>query len=229
LKGIAKGARKANNKFGAALEPFSRVSLVIYKKENRDLHLISQCDCIESYRKLHDNLGRISAGLAVLELVDMLVHGEEENQPLFSLLVETLSTLNNTGKNFQSLQRAFQLKCAAMFGFAPSLEVCAACGRRLDSDVPMSHVDFQLMNGAIICSQCRRGRRGGNPPAQLTISAPALRVLQRFLSASTDRIPAVSYNDQIGNELDEALRLYLRYHFDHAKELMAVRLFKSIV
>jgi DNA repair protein RecO (recombination protein O) len=229
LKGIAKGARKANNKFGSGLEPFSRVSLVIYKKENRDLHLISQCDCIESYRKLHDNLERISAGLAVLELVDTLTHGEEENEPLFSLLVGTLSALNGAGRNFQSLQRAFQLKCAVIFGFAPSLEVCASCGRQLGSEEPLSHVGFQLSDGAIICSHCKRGGKGGNLATQMTISAPALRVLQRFLSAPTERIPAVSYNDQIGNELDEALRLYFRYHFDHARELKSVKLFKSIV
>ena len=42
LKGIAKGARQMKSKFGAALEPITRVSLVLYKKEHRDLQLISE-------------------------------------------------------------------------------------------------------------------------------------------------------------------------------------------
>ncbi len=228
LKGVAKGARKPNNKFGAALEPFTRVSLVVYRKENRDLHLISQCDSIELYRKLNDDLGRMSAGLAVLELVDRLTHGEEENLSLFTLLTDTLSTLNATTKNCESVQRAFQLKCTALFGFAPSLDVCAVCGRSLGADAPIARVGFQLSDGAIICPECWRGRRSGGSPFQMTISAPTLRVLQKFLSASMDRIPAVALNEQVGNELDEALRLYFRYHFEHARDLRAPKLLKSI-
>ena len=228
LKGIAKGARKPNNKFGSALEPFTRVSLVVYRKENRDLHLISQCDSIDSYRKLNDDLGRISAGLAVLELVDRLTHGEEENASLFALLTDTLSTLNDTTRNCQSLQRAFQLKCTALFGFAPALEACAACGRSLGAGELIARVGFQLTDGAIICPECWRSRRTGGSPFQMTISAPALRVLQRFLSASMNRIPAVVYNEEVGNELDEALRLYFRYHFEHANELRSLKLIKSI-
>ena len=49
LKGIAKAARRSNNKFGSSLEPLSHVMLVVYKKDHRDLHLISQCDSIQSF------------------------------------------------------------------------------------------------------------------------------------------------------------------------------------
>lgn len=229
LKGIAKGARRAKNKFGSSLEPFSLVSLVIYKKENRDLHLISQCDCIESYQKIHDDLERISAGLSVLELVDQLAHSEEENSALFSLLVETLATLNNTGKNFQSLHRAFMLKGAALFGFTPSLNVCAVCGRSLVGNETLSLVGFQLAKGAIICTQCRAGVKPGYLSDHITISASTLRVLQHFLSSSTEHIPVVSYNERTGNELDETLRLYFRYHFDQSKDLRSAKMFNSII
>ncbi len=228
LKGIAKGARRANNKFGSALEPFSLVSLVFYRKENRELHLISQCDSIDSYRKLHDDLDRLMAGLAVLELVDRLTHGEEENQPLFALLSETLSALNEAARNYQSLQRAFQLKCAALFGFAPALDVCGVCGRSLTGDEALAQVGFQLTDGAIVCTACLRSRKMAASPVQLTISAPALRILQKIASAPMDRVPAVVYNDRVGNELDEALRLYFRYHFEYAKDLRSLNLLKSI-
>ncbi len=228
LKGIAKGARKLNNKFGSALEPFSRVVLVVYKKDNRDLHLISQCDALEAYRKIHDHFDRISAGLAVLELVDQLTHGEEENPEMYALLTRTLGVLNDAERNFPSIRRAFQLKCAILFGFAPSLNVCSECGRSLVSGEPLSAVGFQLTDGAIICSTCKKTMKPGNTYAEITLSAPAFRILQQFADSSVELMTAITYHENVGNELDDALRLYFRYHFDHARELKSVKLSKSI-
>jgi DNA repair protein RecO (recombination protein O) len=60
LKGIAKGARSANNKFGSSLELMTHSMLLIYKKEHKDLHLISQCDAINSYRNISNDLDRMT-------------------------------------------------------------------------------------------------------------------------------------------------------------------------
>ncbi len=116
LNGIAKGARSAKNKFGSALEPLTHSMLVLYKKEHRDLHLISQCDAIDSFRNFTEDLDRMSIGLAVLELVNQLTHDEERKPALFPLLLETLSALNSSTKNYETYLQAFRLRLAALFG-----------------------------------------------------------------------------------------------------------------
>ncbi len=226
LKGIAKGARRANNKFGSSLEPFSRVDLVVYKKENRDLHLVSQCDSIESFRRIPEDLDRISSGLSVLELVDQITHGEDEHAALFELLVETLLALNAAERNSQSLRRAFTLRCAALFGYTPALDVCSECGRSMLAGEDFALVGFQPASGAVVCTQCRR--KTGPLPGMVTIEGATLNTLQRFLSLPMEQIPAITYTERTGNELDETLRLYFRYHFDQARELRSMKVFKSV-
>jgi DNA repair protein RecO (recombination protein O) len=229
LKGIAKGARRSDNKFGSALEPMSYVALVLYKKEHKDLHLISQCDSITTYRGIQEQLEKMSAGFSVLELVDQLAHEEEENASLFGLLEQTLAALNEASRNVSSLPRAFQIRLAALLGYAPSLDFCAECGTTLIDNERLTTVGFQLMNGAVTCTQCTTAGKAKNRIGYSTISAPTLQILRRFLSSGTDRITSIVYNDRVGNELDDTLRLYLKYHFDQMRDLRSPHMFKSIV
>lgn len=229
LKGIAKGARRRGNKFGASLEPMSYVTLVLYKKEHRDLHLISQCDQIRSFGTLQDSIEKMSAGLSVLELVDGLSHEEEENHALFSLIVETLSVLDSSSRNYQSLARSFQLKLASLLGYAPSLNVCVQCGKPLGEDNSRTGVGFQLTDGAVQCSDCTKLTGSRRPLGYRHVSAPAYRIMQRFLSSKTENVATIACNESVGNEIDETLRLYFRYHFEHMRDLKSVQIFKSIV
>lgn len=229
LKGIAKGARRSGNKFGSSLEPLSYVALVLYKKEHRDLHLISQCDSIDSFPTIHDSLEKISVGLLILELIDRLAHDEEENPALFSVLVESLRELDRSRKNFQSFGRSFQIRCASLLGYAPSLDSCAECRKSLTEHEQHSSVGFHLVNGAILCAECYKKIAGTLVVGYRTLSAPAHRIMQRFLSSRIDSIPSIVYNESVGNEIDETLRLYLRYHFDNLRDLKSTQIFKSIV
>ena len=45
---VVKGVRRTKSRFGARLEPFFRVSLVIYEGRG-DLHTVTQAQCVESY------------------------------------------------------------------------------------------------------------------------------------------------------------------------------------
>ncbi len=228
LKGIAKGARRKGNKFGSSLEPLSYVSLVLYKKEHRDLHLISQCDSMDSFSTIHDSVEKMSVGFLVLELTDRLAHDEEEHSAFFSVLLDTLAELDRSSKNGQSLGRSFQIRCAALLGYAPSLEVCAECGKRLSEREQPSKVGFHLMNGAVVCADCYKQIAGQQTIGYRALSAPAHRILLRFLVSRIDSIPSIVYSETVGNEIDETLRLYLRYHFDNLKHLKSTQIFRTI-
>lgn len=227
LKGVAKGSRRAKNKFGAALEPLSHVSLVLYRKEHQDLSLVSQCDAIRSFGTVQLDMERLSVGLSVLELVDQLAHEQEENEALFALLVRTLEALERAPKQAQTLFRAFQIQVASLLGFAPSLEVCRDCKRSMSDVEGFGSLAFHHLNGAIICSNCRKERVAEMKSGYSVISPSTFQLLRRFLSVSTESLSNLSYNEQVGNELDETLRLYLRNHFEHLKPIRSLQMFKS--
>ncbi|MCX6121564.1 MAG: DNA repair protein RecO [Ignavibacteriales bacterium] len=230
LKGIAKGARTAKNKFGSSLEPMSRSMLVIYKKEHRDLHLISQCDAIDSFKNLTEDLDRMTTALSVIELMNQVTHEEERNPALFALLVETLSALNSSSKNYSSYLHAFRLRLASLFGYAPNFEVCNECGNSLIMGNGEKQFAFQVARGAVFCNRCCMPNDSfmsmrNESVAFVSISAQGLQIVRRLLNAQMSSLGNLEFDMQVGNQIDELLRLYLRYHFEGLKPLKSTELF----
>ena len=232
LKGIAKGARSAKNKFGSALEPMNRSMLVLYKKEHRDLHLISQCDTVEFYKNLVEDLNRMSTALGILELVNQVTHDEERKPELYDLLVETLQALDSSKKNFLTYLQAFKLKLAAIFGYAPNFNQCNECGEPIVIGNGEKRFAFQIARGAIYCNRCSMHKVSskigmGYPSTITSLSAPGLQIVRRFLNAQTLSLSNIEYDERIGNEIDELLRLYLRYHFEGLKPLKSIEILNN--
>jgi DNA repair protein RecO (recombination protein O) len=243
IKCVAKGARQRKNKFGAGLEPITSVMLVLYKKELRDLQLVSQCDAIKTYRNTHSDLDRMAVALSTLELVNQLVHEEEESEPLYQLLVETLDEIEKAARNVLNLFFAFEIRCAALFGFAPDFTSCSVCGRWLDEIVGDGSVLFQLARGSVVCGACATAA-SGRPPLRergsvgfvpkrdtgegsVRVSVGILKVLHRLLTARLDSIPLIELPASTGNEIDGTLRLYLRQHFEDLKPIKSLEMLKS--
>lgn len=248
LKGVAKGARQVKSKFGAALEPMTNVSLVLYKKEHRDLQLISQCDIIKAYKKINSEFDRMTVALSVLELINQLAHDEEENPPLYALLVETLDQLERASKNLINLFYAFELRLTGLFGFGPALDACSHCGRQVEEFASEGSVTFQLSRGGILCQHCgklaklhsdanvfpnspssSKREMVGRSEANVRISVRGLKVMQRLFTAKLDSVASLEYSTATGNEIDGTLRLYLRQHFEDLKPLKSQELLRNSV
>jgi DNA repair protein RecO (recombination protein O) len=246
VKCIAKGARQLKSKFGAGLEPITNVSLVLYKKEHRDLQLVSQCDAIKTYNSIHGELERMAVALAVLELVNHLVHDEEGNDALYDLLVKTLDEIERARKNFLNLFFAFEIRCASLFGFSPDLEKCFNCGRGLDDIGVDGSAIFQMSKGAVVCARCGgqagtaktssllRGKamRGDlaarkADEGNMRVSVGTLKVLHRLLTARLDSVPTIELTTAAGNEIDGTLRLYLRQHFEDLKPIKSLDILRN--
>jgi DNA repair protein RecO (recombination protein O) len=243
IKGIAKGARQMKSKFGAALEPLSAVSLILYKKDQRELQLISQCDLLKTYKNIHSELDRLAVGLSIIELLNQLTHDEEGNDALYTLLVQSLDELDRAQRHFMNFFLAFELRCASVLGFMPSLDACQGCGRKLDDLVDEDSAVFQSGKGAIICSRCwesktvvrngalRAGRTGVTgtftDEGNIRVSIGVLKALQRLLNAPLESIGSLDLGSSLGNEIDGTLRLYLRQHFEDLKPIRSFDMLKK--
>ncbi len=230
VKGIAKGARASKNKFGSSLEPLTKALLVFYKKEHRELHLISQCDAIDSFRHISEDLDRMSAGLAVLELVDQVTHDEERKPALYDLLIDILAALDCSDKNFSIYLDAFRLKLVTVFGFAPNFETCGVCGQPLAAVGGENRFEFQIARGAVLCDRCSADRPNqskefGQFSGSASLTYGVLRAARQLLRARATELSEMEYDEKTRNELDAILRLYMRYHFEGLKPLNSLTMF----
>ena len=226
---IAKGARSAKNKFGSSMEPLTHSLVVLYKKEHRDLHLISQCDALKTFKNIGKDLERLTIGLAIAEFLYRIAHNEEKNELLFDLIIESLTALDAEPKTPMIHLHAVHLRTAILFGYSPALNFCSICGKELLGGSGEYRYAFQIARGAVFCNVCMSPEgtsSGGQASEQMmvTVSAPALQLLRRCSTSAMLSLNFLVVDPKVGNELEEILRFYLQYHFEQYKSMKSLDL-----
>lgn len=204
---IANGARKAKNKFGSALEPMSCSTLTFYKRNGKDLHTLSGAETSVSLRNLMESFDRITAGLAMCEIIYTTQVHEEQNIAIFTLLKNALIALNASDGNEQTLVLWFQAHYAALLGFRITPETCAASGEAVQpSDAPT--FTLSLADGAPYSPAFARLNTG------FQVDAGTLAVLQRLMRIPPEQALLLVLSPRQQSQLEDFLTMYYQFHLD---------------
>lgn len=144
IRAVAKGVRKTKSRYGGRLEPFSHVSLVLWKGKS-DLHTITQAEVLESFRPVKEDLDLYSLGSVMLEACDRVVQESESAARVLDLLLGSMRRLSEDRSPL--VLAGFLLNLSSVAGFAPSMDRCAECSR------PASW--FSPGQGGAVCPNCR--------------------------------------------------------------------------
>ena len=191
IRAVAKGVRKTTSKFGARLEPTSRVALQCYK--GRELDIVTQAESLETHRALREEYTLYTHAVPMLEAVDGVAQEREPNPALYRMLSGALHTLA-TGRS-PLVTPAFFWKLLSLEGFHPVLDHCARCGEEPDDDL----VAFDLEEGGTLCRSCARG--GGRP-----LAPDGLDLMRRMLGGGLNRM----LSEDVGPAAHEVEHLGIR-------------------
>ena len=152
---LAKGARGTKPKFGASLQPMSHSHFIFYKKDNRDLQLLSQADLVTEFRQVTENPTKTALGFIMIEIVNAITQGEERQPKLFALLRTSLEMLNGIRQNTGNIGVRFLMDISAAEGFGIDFDNCLECRRSLaDADEFRKEYSFDTLSGGFYCPEC---------------------------------------------------------------------------
>ena len=143
VRAVAKGIRKTRSRFGARLEPFTHVSLLLYR--GKSLDTVTQAEIISPFVTLRGTFDLIAAGETMVEATDKVAEEHERNVRLFLLLLAGMRALDRRPRDPAAVAEAFLLRLLSLSGFHPSLSACAVCGS------PGPHEWFAAGQGGIVC------------------------------------------------------------------------------
>src|SRR5580693_3884904 len=128
VRAVAKGVRRTKSRWGARLEPFTHVDLMLHV--GRSLDVITQAEVIRPYGEpLISDYPRYTAGVAMLETAEKLTPVEKEpSLRQLLLLIGGLRSLGEREHDSRLVLDAYLLRSLAVAGYAPALEECARCG-----------------------------------------------------------------------------------------------------
>jgi len=170
---IAKGVRKTKSRFGARLEPFSHVELLLHQGTG-ELHTVTGVSLVDAHRPTREDPYRLSVGLVGAEAMLRLFVEEERNERAFEALTRFLAATDSIPAGSRGraaldpLALGFQLKLLWLSGYVPHLESCVECGSA------EALVGYLPQSGGAVCSPCA-------PDATVFLSPEGFRALHALL------------------------------------------------
>jgi DNA repair protein RecO (recombination protein O) len=202
IRAVAKGVRRTKSRFGARLEPFTHVDLMLHA--GRSLDVITQAEVIRPYGEpLAGDYPRYTAGVAMLETAERFTPVEKEpalRQLL--LLIGGLRALSGGEHAPGLVLDAFLLRSLAVAGYAPALQECARCGtpgERLPA--------FAVAAGGMVCASCR-------PPGAASPAAPTVALMFALLRGDWDSADRSERRHRV--ECSGLVAAYLQWHLEHS-------------
>src|SRR4029079_7199935 len=125
----AKGVRKTKSRFGARLEPFSHVELVLHHGLG-ELDNVTGASLIRPHDRSRVDPYRLQVGLIGLEAMLRLFTEQEPNDRAFTALTRFLDALDDVEPRpgsraaLDPVVLSFQLKLLWVSGYTPHLDAC---------------------------------------------------------------------------------------------------------
>jgi DNA repair protein RecO (recombination protein O) len=175
LSAIAKGARRARSRFGARLEPFFHIQLMLHEGRS-DLLTVTGVDTVAVHGRLRDHATTLDSAARACDAVTRLFETSDPHPEVFQLLANELGLLESDAVHARPGNGlAFRLKLLLAAGIVPQLAACAVCGET-------HHLrGFSGAAGGVVCSACEA--------ASFSLSQDAYRFLVDALGSPLARAP----------------------------------------
>ena len=201
VRAVAKGLRKPGGRFGARLEPFAVVDLLLHT--GRSLDVVTEAQTVSTHSGLREDIDRSAAASVVVDVLDKIsVEGQPEPQ-LFAMSATTLDVMEEAPiESLGALVLAFLVKAMAMHGYRPQLESCACCAQEVGESR-----EFSVSGGGSLCPQC-----GALDASTVHFSAEGRAWLERLMQSRMADIPSLDMPPAAERDCFDLVRAFVAYH-----------------
>ncbi|MDX1700327.1 MAG: DNA repair protein RecO [Melioribacteraceae bacterium] len=199
ISAIVKGARSPKSKIGSKIDLINHVEVVFYKKEEKDLHLLTQVNLINPFNRTKNELEKLKYASAVCELILKLIPENEASDIIFRGSLKILNLINKTDQDEIVLFTQYLLFFVKEIGYEINFNNCSNCGKIIEDN---SKNAFSYSSG-IICDNCNQDKM---------ISFQFSEELFNLFKCLTSKIEIKSYNRKYFQTIITLLEKYLIYH-----------------
>lgn len=203
LKGILKGIRGNPKKFGSTLEPFSLNEIVFYPSRSSEIHLVSQCDLVDNFLNVRQDLKKIHLASFLMELITALLALEDKNEEVFETILSCLRDLSDAS-DAEKIINIAQIKLLRLSGFKPHFDSCVLCNEDIRGEAK-----FSSQFGGLLCPKCAYRDSAIHPVLRGTIAS--IKHIERSAWQDTQRL---NLSPLIKTELQNMLDRFLTFHLE---------------
>ncbi len=125
----------------ALFQPLTLLDLVVYHKENGNIHRISEVRCLHPYQTISDDFKKSTIAIFLTEVLNRSLKEETKSEDLFEYIASSLMAFDTIESGYENFHLQFLLKLSRFLGFAPSSldEVLPHVGLDLQASFTSAH------------------------------------------------------------------------------------------
>ena len=151
IKCVAKGAKKLNSRYGSTLEPFTKVDLTFFLKDNRDLASIREIELRHSLFETSTTPEVLKTLYYFSRLLVEFVPPNEQSEKMYRMVSVCAEAISEKPEKLDQITLYFETWLLRLAGFMPDWSKCAVCEKRfgendaavLDAAFHLSHLSCQ--------------------------------------------------------------------------------------
>jgi DNA repair protein RecO (recombination protein O) len=208
---LGKGIRKISSKLRSQIDIFylSEIEFVqgkIYKR-------LTDALLIEKFKNLRKSFKRLSIAYQICEVLDKLIKGEERDERIWNLILETFKNLDNPNLPFAICNLQFYYffwNLVSILGEKPELYYCCICQKRLKP----GKIYFSEKEGGTICPVCFEKIEKGRE-----ISQNLIKILRTILEKDFNFFRRLKIKEKELRELKEISNLYFNFLIENETKI----------
>lgn len=209
IRGLIKGVRGPRGPLGYQAQVFTLNKIVFYSSKRTGMHTVSQCDLLDFFGTIREDILKTGYACYFVELVNALTEEKDKNEEIFNLLLSSLGFLKSE-TNPNTISRILEIKLLMISGFMPRFDRCVLCSRPINfNEASFDKIKFSYKSGGLICGDCL-----GKDCGSRRILAGTVRFIDHVERAPLELLERIKVSREIGEELEEIMKNFLSYQLD---------------
>jgi DNA repair protein RecO (recombination protein O) len=218
IKGLVKSVRGPLAKFGIYLHEFAKFDIVFYDRARSDTYMVTQCDLIEPYSAIAQDIDKRLKAFYVLELVDKFTALRDDSPRIYELLEWILGRIEKE-RFYERSTIIFQMMLLEYTGFLPQLENCVECSKKIAGPCV-----FSVRISGLLCQDCSKA-----DSQAAMLSKGAISSINMIRRQGVEKLSGSMITSALVNELGIMFDKFIAYHLgEHLKTSTVINEMRGI-
>jgi len=198
VRAVAKGVRKTTSRFGARLQLFNQIDVLL--NQGKSLDIVQQVESLSSLSEpIGKNYEKYTSAMVMIEAADKLTDHDFQPQH-YMLLLAGLRSLAKGEHGPTLIVNSYLLRALAIAGWSPSFDACAVTGTR------GNHSKFAIDLGGLVSDEIA-------PAGSFRLDAKTIELLQALIEGNWPKAEA-SVDPASLSQASRLVSAYTQFHLE---------------
>ncbi len=212
IKAVLYGAKSMKNKNSRTAQ-FLTYADFILSNSGRELYTIKNCEPIECFFKIHEDIEKVALCTYMADLIYTLINLNSPDENILNLFLNCCYALAYKDIDNEKIRAVFELRVMAYSGYLPEMYRCTKCFSEENITA------FSPVSGGVVCDGCVQ-------PGDYMINADIYYAIRYILTAEGKKMMSFSASDSVMHTVSEIAEKYVEAYTE--KNFSSLDYYKKI-